>query len=357
MSSATFGGLLRLHGNDLARVQRVLDPVLAAGLFVLLDHRREIDPLVLPTWLWIMAFTALMLSSGGVYASYRQASLFTLARRVSSRWLLVLTALLLLTYLTKTTASFSRIETSLWALSCWLLLLLNHVGLRQLLRCHRQRGGNSRTILYWGMPAAAAAFQAELRAAPWMGLRMVAWFSPIPVSPDQQPPQFPSCGGGVAEMRRWLESHSVDRIVFSHVTRDGFTMGQLLALFGDTCLPVVYAPDWAQSNMHFRVDRLGHLPCIDLWGSEASLIDRHLKRSFDLALTSTGVVLISPLLLAIAIAVALSSPGPILFVQDRYGLDGKRFRIYKFRTMRVMEAGDPPVSGKMSPLSSVHPGA
>ncbi|MEY4358863.1 MAG: hypothetical protein RLZZ631_349, partial [Cyanobacteriota bacterium] len=47
-------------------------------------------------------------------------------------------------------------------------------------------------------------------------------------------------------------------------------------------------------------------------------------------------------LLAIAMAVAGTSPGPVLFAQDRYGLDGRRFRIYKFRTMRVMEAGDQP---------------
>ncbi|MFO0104881.1 MAG: exopolysaccharide biosynthesis polyprenyl glycosylphosphotransferase, partial [Cyanobium sp.] len=63
---------------------------------------------------------------------------------------------------------------------------------------------------------------------------------------------------------------------------------------------------------------------------------------FDLILAGLGLVLISPLLLVIALAVALSSPGPILFLQDRYGLDGSRFRIYKFRTMRVMEAGDQP---------------
>ena len=53
-------------------------------------------------------------------------------------------------------------------------------------------------------------------------------------------------------------------------------------------------------------------------------------------------MLISPLLLAIAIAVKVTSPGPVLFSQDRYGLDGRRFEIYKFRTMRVMEAGDQP---------------
>ena len=94
--------------------------------------------------------------------------------------------------------------------------------------------------------------------------------------------------------------------------------------------------------MRFKVDYVGNQCCIELWGSERLFTDRQLKRCFDLLLTSAGLMLISPLLLAIAIAVKVTSPGPVLFSQDRYGLDGRRFEIYKFRTMRVIEAGDQP---------------
>ena len=73
----------------------------------------------------------------------------------------------------------------------------------------------------------------------------------------------------------------------------------------------------------------------------------HIKRRFWCHVRShqTGhgraaLLLLSPLLLLIAGAIALTSPGPVLFAQDRYGLDGRRFRILKFRTMRVLEAGD-----------------
>jgi putative colanic acid biosysnthesis UDP-glucose lipid carrier transferase len=338
------GGLLRQYGDDLSRLQRLLDPLIAAGLFVLIVGHISGPPypMMLPRWLWVLLLTALILPSGNLYASFRQASLLLLARRLTSRWLAVIGSLLLLAYITKTSALFSRQDTVLWALLAWLLLLVNHVGLRQLLRRHRSRGGNARTILYWGTAEAAAAFQAELQAAPWMGLCLVAWFSPMPEPADPQPPQLPACGGGLAEMRRWLEGNSVDRIVFSHVPRDGLNMDQLLRFFGDTCLPVIYAPRWAQPGMRFRIDRVGDTPCIDLWGGESSVLDRQLKRAFDLTVAGLGLVLISPLLLAIALAVALSSPGPILFLQDRYGLDGRRFRIIKFRTMRVMENGDQP---------------
>ena len=71
---------------------------------------------------------AVLMPRAGIYASYRSRSLYTLARSVTSAWLLVLTALLLLSYVTKYTANFSRLDTSLWALSAWLLLLVNHAG-------------------------------------------------------------------------------------------------------------------------------------------------------------------------------------------------------------------------------------
>lgn len=337
-------GLLRLHGYDINRLQRLFDPLLCATLFALFDGSPTLieDRLLLPPWLWVLLLTALILPRAKIYSSYRERNLFSLARRLTSCWSLVFTGLLVLSYITKTTSSFSRINTSLWAIVTLTVLLGEHVGMRQLLRWHRRRGGNSRTILYWGNAAAAVALQKQLLDQSWMGLHMVAWFSPVAVNPAEQPEMLPPCAGGLAEMRAWLRNHHVDRIVFSHLATDAHSMDHLLQLFGDTCLPVIYAPDWALNGMRFQPSSIGAVHCIELWGSEGSLIDRQLKRTFDLVLTTIGLVLISPLLLAIAMAVAGTSPGPVLFAQDRYGLDGRRFRIYKFRTMRVMEAGDQP---------------
>jgi putative colanic acid biosysnthesis UDP-glucose lipid carrier transferase len=65
-----------------------------------------------------------------------------------------------------------------------------------------------------------------------------------------------------------------------------------------------------------------------------------LKRAEDLLLASLILVFISPVLVAIAAAVKLTSPGPVIFAQRRYGLDGRVFRVWKFRTMSVCEEGD-----------------
>lgn len=396
-----FVGALRLHSADISRLQRLFDPLLVTLLFLLLvrGHTYDFAANTLPAWLWVALCGAVLLPQCGIYRSYRQRSLHTLVRRVTSSWLLVLMGLLLINYATKTTASFSRLDTSIWALASWLLLLFNHVALRSMLRWYRIRGGNSRTIVYWGLPEAAADFASQLQQNPWMGLRLVAWFSPNPhytfvtrdtinqdasgldtvnqnlsnldplspslldldadnrdvsgldaVNPGDfhlssdavcvNPYGLPACGGGLRQMRRWLEANHVDRIVLSYVGSGGFDMEQVLGIFGDTAVPVIYAPHWAQSGMSFNFDYIGKQCCIDLWGTGRSFFNRQFKWSLDLLLATVGLVLISPLLLVIAIAVKLTSPGPVLFVQDRYGLDGHRFRIYKFRTMSVQEAGD-----------------
>ena len=69
-------------------------------------------------------------------------------------------------------------------------------------------------------------------------------------------------------------------------------------------------------------------------------LDGVIKRVSDIVFSLIVLVLLSPLMLVIALGVKLSSPGPVIFRQRRYGLDGKDIFVYKFRTMAVTEEGD-----------------
>lgn len=286
--------------------------------------------------------SALILPTGKLYQSYRQTSLWTLMRRVSLSWLSVLTALLFLAFLLKISANFSRLEMSLWALSGWGLLLLLHVGGRKLLRFYRVYGGNTRSVVFWGTPSQAVAFNHQLALLPWFGLRLVAWFQAPSNQEIPLPPSMAPCSGGLEDMRQWLNVHAVDQIYFSYQSENNLPLEEVLQFFGDTCKPVIYLPDWANSSMQFEVDRLGDAFVINLWGQEQSLIDHRIKRLADLMIASLALLILSPVLLAIALLVATSSPGPVLFVQKRYGLDGRPFSMLKFRTMSVIEDGATP---------------
>ena len=69
-------------------------------------------------------------------------------------------------------------------------------------------------------------------------------------------------------------------------------------------------------------------------------MDQKIKRIFDLFISLFAIIFLAPLILLICVMVKISSPGPIIFTQDRYGLDGKKFQIYKFRTMFISESND-----------------
>ena len=79
-----------------------------------------------------------------------------------------------------------------------------------------------------------------------------------------------------------------------------------------------------------------------------------LKRGSDLVLATTALLLVAPLLVAIAERVKRSSPGPILFRQRRYGLDGHEITVYKFRTMTVSEDGADPAGDARRPARHAH---
>ena len=101
------------------------------------------------------------------------------------------------------------------------------------------------------------------------------------------------------------------------------------------CVPVRLALDvGGEFDNRQRLFSLGSLLMLDLQGTPAeSVLYMFLKRAFDLAFSAAVLILAAPVFLLIAFAVRLSSPGPILFAQDRVGLNGKLFRMYKFRTM------------------------
>ena len=81
---------------------------------------------------------------------------------------------------------------------------------------------------------------------------------------------------------------------------------------------------------------------INLWGQEGSFIDHRIKRLVDLVGAAVVLVLLAPLLLVIALLVAITSSGPVFYAQTRYGLDGRPFKMLKFRTMTVTEDGATP---------------
>jgi len=116
----------------------------------------------------------------------------------------------------------------------------------------------------------------------------------------------------------------------------------ILRCLDHLCLPARALVDLGEGVVvRERLFQLGRMQMLDLTRTPADFLDYALlKRAFDVCFSAAVLVLLSPLLLLIAILIRLTSAGPVLFTQERIGLNGRPFAMYKFRTMRVAAAAE-----------------
>ncbi|MDM7292659.1 sugar transferase, partial [Klebsiella pneumoniae] len=109
----------------------------------------------------------------------------------------------------------------------------------------------------------------------------------------------------------------------------------------DTTCSVSLIPDILTFNiLQSRTEEINGVPVVPLFDTPLNGINMVFKRVEDVFFSIIILFLISPVLAVIALLIKLTSPGPILFKQIRYGMDGKAIKVWKFRSMKVMENDD-----------------
>jgi putative colanic acid biosynthesis UDP-glucose lipid carrier transferase len=115
---------------------------------------------------------------------------------------------------------------------------------------------------------------------------------------------------------------------------------ELMEQVQGTTASTFFVPDvFGISIIQGRLQDMNGVPVVGLCETPFTGTNRLVKRISDVVLASIILVLIAPLLLAIAVGVKLSSPGPVIFKQRRNGLDGEEIVVWKFRSMRAMDDG------------------
>ena len=142
----------------------------------------------------------------------------------------------------------------------------------------------------------------------------------------------------------YIRANSIDIVYLALPMTAGDTIKKLTAGLSDTTASVFFVPDVSCFALLIsgRGVHLGDISAIALWESPLVGVNLAFKQLFDFIISLVMLILLSPLLLVVALLVKLSSPGPVLFKQVRYGLDGKTINVFKFRTMRndLCDTGD-----------------
>ena len=234
-------------------------------------------------------------------------------------------------------ASFSRLFVAISGIVLFLLVLLSQRVARTLLRRGRREGRNCARILVVGTDDFAS------RAVALLSNSVVPCAIEAFVRlPGQEVQVSGAALIDLDALEDWMQGREIDDIVVAIPPRRFAELPGLLKRLDPLCVPVRAILDLGvEIKLGETLFDFGGLPMLDLRATPSeSLVYLVAKRGLDLTLAALGLVLLSPVMSLIALATRFSSPGSILFVQSRVGLNGRLFRMYKFRTMRTGDSDE-----------------
>jgi putative colanic acid biosynthesis UDP-glucose lipid carrier transferase len=217
--------------------------------------------------------------------------------------------------------------------------LLSHWALRTAApHLVRLQGPPLRAVVV-GMNEQGCSLADRLAGASFAGIELVGFFDDR--TPDRQHgADRHRLLGRVSDIADFVKANRVQLIYLSLPMASQPRIKDLLDALKDTTASVYFVPDMFVTDLiQGRTDTVCGLPVISVCETPFRGPAGLLKRGSDLVLATLILILISPLMLAIAVGVKLGSPGPVIFKQRRYGLDGEEIVIYKFRSMTVTEDG------------------
>lgn len=265
------------------------------------------------------------------------------AMRTVVTWLATFFIAIFFIFIIKRSTNFSRFVLVSWLVLTPLLLLSSRYALRTAVAHIKRLGIRNRQIAIVGASEAGIRFAESLDQQPELGLQ-VAGFYNVEDQADTAKCILPSKYSYIGNTLDALEAARKglwDQLYLAlPADRKDFT-SRLISQFADTLTPVRLIPDnLTHSLFNARFVEIADTPVLCLYDAPLSIKSTVIKRIEDLLIGSMLLLLTLPVMVIIAAAIKLTSPGPILFKQSRHGLRGETFSVWKFRTMTVCENGD-----------------
>jgi len=287
-------------------------------------------PLNYYIWLGVVAaaLTLAVFAVAGLYESFRTVRFHVEASRVAALELLVSLIVMAAIYVLRLG------ETSRWTVVFFyavstLLLTGKRAAMRLLLRRCRAMGYNQKRVLLVGHGEGAEAYLTRVAMDKNLGFRVIGY-----VAERGCWDALPYCGS-YEELDAIFASEKPDEVVVALPTEEGRWMGRIINACEKDGTKLSVVPSYVRympANPQF--DSVNGLPLINLRRIPLdNLGNAFLKRAADIICSLVLIILTSPLMLIAAIGVKLSSPGPIIFRQERVGYHGETFTLYKFRSM------------------------
>lgn len=254
-------------------------------------------------------------------------------------WTVLISLLLAFVITTDFISAFNERTLYLWVIITPVVLILSTLGLRFFSDLIIKLQGPAKIAVIAGMNSQGLAIADRLTHSNYHSMNLLGFFEDRQVDRLEGQNEYPILGK-LSELTNFVQENDVNTIYLSLPMARQPRIVTLLDDLKDTTASIYFVPDIFMTDLiQGRMNAVDGIPVVAVRESPFTGYDGLIKRVADFLFALIVLVLISPLLLLIAIGVKLSSSGPVIFKQRRYGLDGKEILVYKFRSMSVCEDG------------------
>ena len=330
----TISGLSSGANSPLYLLESIVEPLVMVfvlwGLFIYTENRIPMSIFIISIVLFSISFP-----SG---AKIRK-DFFKMCRDVFAQWALISFFLLSFAYVTHYITLYSETLIAVWLIAT----PVSQIAALQLLKFISpkliQWQGPIQNTLIVGLNDQGILLADRLKDDYYHRINVLGFFE------DRAPDRLPQIDtypvlGSLNELSTYLKSHIVHKLYIALPMSSHPRILKLLDDLKDSTTSIYFVPDiFVTDLIQGRVTDVNGIPVVSVCETPFTGMDGFIKRTADVLFSLVVLIMISPILLAVALGVKFTSPGPIIFKQRRYGLDGQEILVYKFRSMTVTEDG------------------
>jgi putative colanic acid biosysnthesis UDP-glucose lipid carrier transferase len=315
-------------------IESFLDPLLAVGLLLLVAYFSgdAIDNKF--ALLGLLIFSVIFPGDSFLHERPRR-----IIRKVFFDWIFIAGLLLAFGYASEFIFYFTEKSILIWLVLVPVASVAAQLAVQWLLPSVLDANGQRRRAVIAGCNEVGLRLAKNFHDYPHEGIELIGVFD------DRDRSRLSDIGkqrllGTFSDLPNQIHLLRIDHIYLALPMASQPRILKLLDDLKDTTVSIFFAPDiFVTDLIQGRLSSVGGMPVVAVCETPFTGFNGVAKRIMDVVLAAAILVLISPILLIIAAAVKLTSPGPVIFKQRRYGLDGKEILVYKFRSMTVTEDG------------------
>ncbi|MBL1321884.1 MAG: undecaprenyl-phosphate glucose phosphotransferase [Methylophaga sp.] len=337
-------GKIRRYDSKINAISRLIDSgIILLTFFALIDIFQVVWQ---PLYVWGLLFSILLFNffaeSQDAYRSWRGTNLREEIEIVLISWVTGICVLVLLDVFVIHSHVYSEPFIAVWIIATPIELIAWHAMVRMALGILRSKGYNTRKIAIVGATPLGKRLEFAFNKMDWSGYRFVGYYDDRKIKNTEGESRFEpvTIEGNIEQLIEDCKQGKVDSVYITLAMAAEHRIKGLVEKLADSTVSVYFVPDFFTFNLlNSRwIDHQG-ITAVSIYDSPFTGLDSTIKRLEDILLSIVILCIVALPMLAIAIAIKLTSKGPVLFKQNRYGIDGEKIRVWKFRSMTVADDG------------------